>query len=171
VHNEEEYVVIGIIGKAHGIKGEVQIIPITDEPEQFQSLKTIYVNSNGRRTTWGIEQVRFAADKILIKFDQLNDRTIAQNYHGSQIERKRSDLQPLSDNEYYIFQLIGLKVETDEGCPLGELIDVWKLPANDVYVVQDGQKELLIPAIKDVIKEIDLKHQKMVIIPMAGLFE
>ena len=171
MHQEIEFVSIGAVNKAHGIKGELQITPITDEPEQFSTLNSCYLNFNEKRKICSIEKVRFTRNKILLKLEGIDDRTTAQKLRGAFVEIKLTDLRELSDNEYFIFDLVGLKVKKMSGEFIGELIDVLTLPANDVYVVNNGEQEFLIPAIKDVIKQVDLKRGEMSIDPVDGLFE
>ena len=166
-----EFISIGIVIKAHGIKGEVQITPLTDEPVIFFDLYSIYLNINGNRKNCAIEKVRLTHNKIILKFENINDRSAAQNLKGALLEIKRTDLRELSDNEYFIFDLIGLKVKSLTGELIGELKNVLNLPANDVYVVNNGVNEFLIPAIKDVIKRVDLDKGEMIIDPIDGLFE
>lgn len=166
-----EFVSIGAVLKAHGTKGEIQVVPLTDEPQQFKTLDTIYLNLNGKRKICAVDKVQLTHNKIILKLKDIDDRTTAQELKAALIERKITDLRKLSDNEYFIFDLIGLKVKNLSGQFIGELIDVLTLPANDVYIINDGEKELLVPAIKDVIKKIDLDRREMFIDPIDGLID
>lgn len=165
-----EYISIGRIIKAHGIKGEVVVVPLTDDLHQFEHLKLIALrNSQAERHFFNIERVRIDSNRILIKFDTIDDRDSAFRLKGWYIEKRTDECEKLPADQYYIFDLIGLKVKTTDNRWLGEVTDVLSLPANDVYVVHDGSKEYLIPAIKDVIKTVDLDEEYLLIEPIAGL--
>ncbi|MBN1153726.1 16S rRNA processing protein RimM [candidate division KSB1 bacterium] len=166
-----DFISIGIVINAQGIKGELKIYPITDEPEQFEDLEFIYLSTKGVRKRYQVQHVRFTNKHVVIKLEGIDDRTTAENLKNSLIERKLSELRPLDENEYYIFDLIGLTVITISGESRGQIVDVLTNPANDVYVVSDGSNEYFVPAIKDVVKKIDLGAGEMVIDPIDGMFE
>jgi 16S rRNA processing protein RimM len=165
-----EFVSIGIITRAHGTRGEVQVNPITEELQQFKTIKQIYLKMyQGERKLLNIEYASIGNNKVILKLAGINDRTEAANLKGSLIEKHFDLGATLFPDEYYIFDLIGLNVKTTENRWLGEITEVLSLPANDVYVVQNGTAEYLIPAIKDVIKAIDLEAEIMLIHPIEGL--
>jgi 16S rRNA processing protein RimM len=167
----EEFIAIGVVVRAHGIKGEFQVFDYTDEPEQFDALTSVYLSLNDVRKLYEIETIRHTRDRIILKLKDIDDRTTASNHKGALIERKLSELRPLSDDEYYIHDLVGLRVETDEGVYLGVISNVLNLPANDVYVVLENGRETLIPAIKDCIRKVDIDNGVMIIHPLDGLLE
>jgi 16S rRNA processing protein RimM len=172
VVQNKEVISIGAIVKAHGIKGEVSVTPLTDEPKQFSELKSVHLNVKNNRTRVEIEKVRFHQNIIILKLAHINDRNSAENLKGALIEREFSQMRKLEDNEYYIFDLMGLIVKDLQGNIFGEVVDVMDLPANDVYVVRNANEdEFLIPAIQDVIIKIDLVQKEMLIDPMDGLFD
>jgi 16S rRNA processing protein RimM len=171
VSNASEYIVIGAIVGAHGIKGDVRIRPLTDVPGQYDNLKSVYVNFNGDRRFRDIERSRTAHSQYILKFEGIDDRTSAERLKGALLERPLDDLAPLAEDEFFIFDLIGLSVKTKEGVHIGKLTDVMELPANDVYVVSGEKKEFLIPAIKDVIISIDLSKKEVIINPLDGLLD
>ncbi|MBD3288816.1 16S rRNA processing protein RimM [candidate division KSB1 bacterium] len=171
VVQKKEFISIGAVTKAHGIKGEIGVKPLTDEPEQFTLIKSVYLNINNSRTLVEVEKVRLQQNFIILKLAHINDRTAAEQLKGALIEREISELRELEDNEYYVFDLIGLEVKDLDGNLIGELVDVMILPANDVYVIRGGEKEFLVPAIQDIVKKIDLDRNEMLIYPMNGLFE
>jgi 16S rRNA processing protein RimM len=165
-----EYVSIGIITRAHGVKGEVVVNAFSDEIEQFAKLKSISIrDQKGERNSFNIERARITTNRIIIKLENIDDRDAALALKGLYLDKHSSECEPLPENEYYIFDLIGLKVKTADDVWVGEIIDVLTLPANDVYVIQDSLNEYLIPAIKDVIKKVDLEHGYILIEPMDGL--
>lgn len=166
-----EFVSIGIIARAHGVRGEVQIIPMTDDLQQFKTFKQIYLMMDKReRKLINIERARIQNDKVILKFEGIDNRTDAAALKDTQIDKRFDPSAPLLPDEYYIFDLIGLAVKTTENQLLGEIAEVLTFPASDVYVVQNGTEEYLIPAIKDVIKQIDLEAGIMRIQPIEGLF-
>jgi 16S rRNA processing protein RimM len=165
-----EFVAIGNVARAHGIKGEVQVNPLTDELQQFKTLQQVYLRSNkGERELLKVERARVQNDKVILKFEGIDNRTDAADLKDSRIEKQFDPDVPLLPDEYYIFDLIGLVVKTTENRLLGEITEVLTLPANDVYVVQNGAKEYLVPAIKDVIKQVDLDAGTLLIQPIDGL--
>ena len=168
--NRPEFVSIGIITRAHGVKGEVGITPITDDNRQFEHLKAVSVKQKtGEREFFTIERARVSGNRIIFKLEQIKNRDEALALKGLFIDKHIEDCQDLPSDEYYIFDLIGLKVKTTMDVVLGEVTDVLKLPANDVYIVHNGSNEYLIPAIKDVIKKIDIKEEYIIIEPLDGL--
>ena len=165
-----EYLSIGIISKPHGVKGGLVVIPITDEIEQFETMQEISVlDREGGRKNFSIEWIKINSQKIILKLEGIDDRNQAITLKGLYLDKYFDKDYNLPQDEYYIFDLIGLKVRTAENLCIGEVIDVLTLPANDVYVVKDGSKEYLIPAIKDVIKKIDLEEEFILIEPIDGL--
>ena len=171
MEQKTDFISIGVVVKARGIKGELVVTPLTDNLIQFNTLTSIYLSFMGERKNFIVEKAHSIQHKIFLKLENINDRTSAQKLKGALIERKRSDLRKLSKNEYFIFDLIGLKVKKLTGEFVGDLTKVLSLPANDVYVVNRGNHEFLIPAIKDVIKKIDLDKKEMIINPIDGLLE
>ncbi len=165
-----EYVSIGMIARAHGVKGEVVAVPSTDDLQQFEKLKQVFVkDQQGERKLFAIERVRVISERIIIKFESIDNRDSALQLRGLFIDKRSDECEALPPDEYYIFDLIGLKVKTTDHVWLGEITDVLTLPANDIYVVHDGVREYLIPAIKDVIKKIDLEGEHILIEPIDGL--
>ncbi|WP_436412092.1 ribosome maturation factor RimM [Petrimonas sp.] len=162
VNMPEDLVAIGKIVAPHGVRGDVRIIPLTDFPERFQQLKTAYFDDGTRLS---VESARQHKQFILLKFKGLQDRNAVENLRGKLVKVPRKDLVPLPEGHYYIFEIIGLKVYDIDGAYLGKVTDVMQTGSNDVYVVEDCDRPLLIPAIKEVVKEIDLAQGRMVIKP------
>ena len=165
-----EFVSIGYISKAHGVRGEVIVIPITDDPEQFlEPMEFFLLKKDNSRDKIKFERVRERNGKFIIKLLQIDDRNAAETLHGCYIQRRMEKTPTLEDDEFYIFDLIGLCVKTIDGRYIGEITDVLTMPANDVYVVRANSREILIPAIKDVVKKVDLENELVLIEPMDGL--
>ncbi|MEK6692895.1 MAG: ribosome maturation factor RimM [Nitrospirota bacterium] len=168
----DDLITIGRIIKVLGLKGEVKVLSLTHNPERFRKLLSVFIVSpQGKGSERRIRGVRSWQGRVILSFEGISTSGEASGLLNHLIKIPEKDLDPLPDGEYYIFQLIGFTVYTDEGEDIGTLTDVLSTGSNDVYVVKKGEKEYLIPAIKDVIKEIDMKGRRMVIHPMKGLLD
>ena len=145
-------VVIGKISAPHGVRGEVRIVPLTDFPERFENLKTVFLEDDSKME---LEYVKFSNKFIIAKFKNINSRNDIEIFNGKLLMLNRSDIPSLPEGEYYNFDIIGLEVIDDKGSKLGKITEVLKTGSNDVYVVE-GKKQLLVPALKKVVKEINL---------------
>lgn len=156
---------VGKIVNTFGIKGEVKIVPYTDNIQQFKKVKNIYVND----IKMEIESTKYQKNVIILKLKGIDDMTSAENLRGSIIKVDRSN-KKLPEGTYYIVDLIGSEVYTDEGKLLGILKDIYNTGANDIYTVKtDEGKEILLPSIKEVIKDIDLENKKITVHILKGL--
>jgi 16S rRNA processing protein RimM len=164
--SEPEFLTIARILSPWGTKGEVKVQVLTDFPEMLAPQSRVYVAGH----PFTIEETRRHDKHLILKLTAIEDRGAAESLRGLEIEIPRSEAYPLPEGQFYPFQLMGLKVQTDKGEPLGEISDIWLRESNDVYVVQGPRGELLIPAIEDVVKEIDLNRGIMVIEAIEGLF-
>lgn len=145
-------VVIGKISAPHGVRGEVRIVPLTDFPERFKNLKTVFLEDDSKME---LESVKFSNKFIIAKFKNINSRNDIEIFNGKLLMLNRSDIPSLPEGEYYNFDIIGLEVIDDKGSKLGKITEVLKTGSNDVYVVE-GKKQILVPALKKVVKEINL---------------
>lgn len=171
----ENYFEIGNIAGTQGIKGLVRVFPTTDDPSRFTLLKEFIIELHGKRTTFTIERVSFHKQFVLVKLSGIEDMTAAETLKGGRVLIPESEALPLGQDEYFMRDLYGLAVYTEEGCYLGEITDIFRTGANDVYEVTDnGQKEkkpILLPAIKQCILNIDLSEKKMTVHLLKGLVE
>lgn len=167
----EDLVQIGRIIGAHSNKGEVKVYPLTDFPERFHSLKEIILMTPSGRKSLSVEKVRFHKTYVIMKLEGCHTISEAQELKGCTIVIPEGQVHPLEEGEYYYFQLIGLEVYTEEDLYLGILKDIFPTGSNDVYVVKNDQKEYLIPAIKDVVKEVSLEKRRITIHPLKGLLD
>ncbi|MDR1702226.1 MAG: ribosome maturation factor RimM [Sporomusaceae bacterium] len=152
---------VGKIIAPHGVRGDVRIIPLTDFPERFASLKEVYLDDAQVAV---IEQVRPHQNFFLVKFKGVETMDAAETLRGKLLKVRREDLVPLPEGHYYIFDIIGLKVFTETDELLGEITDVLETGSNDVYVVeQQGKPQLLLPALKEVVKKIDLENKRVIV--------
>ncbi|HQV69091.1 MAG TPA: ribosome maturation factor RimM [Thermoflexales bacterium] len=165
--NTNTLIFIGKITRPHGILGEVKV---QTEPEMFEVLmdvKQVYLGKD--RKPYTVTHARGHQDAFLFKLKEVPDRNAAETLRGLEVFVDETDLPDLEDGEYYAHDLIGLKVLDENGAELGEVADVLGTGANDVYVVQGGPRELLLPAIESVILEIDLDAETMRVKVPEGL--
>lgn len=168
----EQVLEIGQIVNTNGIKGVVKVIPYTDDLKRFEALKTIYIEKDKTLQEFSIEEVKYSKQSVLLKLQGIDTIEQAQLYRNCYLKIKREDARQLPQDTYFIVDLIGIKVFTDEGKFLGELQDVFPTGSNDVYVVkQNNGKQILLPAIGEVVKEVDLTNRKMIVHLLPGLQE
>ena len=161
-----EYFTIGKIVNTQGIKGQVRVIPQTDDIKRFELLKSIEVFADGKPSSeiFDIESVSYHKNFVLLKLKGVNDMTSAEKLKGRTIKISREAALPLKENEYYISDLYGMTVITDDGKKVGEISDILFTGANDVYVVKaEGQKDVLIPAVKQYVQSVNVGENIMVI--------
>lgn len=161
---------IGQIVNTFGIKGMVKVKPFTDDIRRFDELKTVYVEKNNNQTEYEIEEVKYHKDMVLIKFKGIDKVEQAEMLRNSYLTVSRDSVEKLEEGRYYIVDLLGLEVYTDEQVLLGTLEDIFNTGSNDIYVVKDKQgKQILLPAIQDVIKQIDIENKKIIVHLLPGL--
>ncbi len=161
---------IGQIVNTFGIKGMVKVKPFTDDIRRFDELKTVYVEKNSNQTEYEIEEVKYHKDMVLIKFKGIDKVEQAEMLRNSYLTVSRDSVEKLEEGRYYIVDLLGLEVYTDEQTLLGTLEDIFNTGSNDIYVVKDKQgKQILLPAIQDVIKQIDIENKKIIVHLLPGL--
>ncbi len=160
-----EFLIVGYILAPWGIRGEVKVEVVTDFPERFTPRKVVYLNARPLE----IESCRPHKQHLVVKLATIDSVEDAEKLRGQDLTIPRSELYPLPAGQYYTFQIIGLKVVTTEGQTVGRVTDIMKTGSNDVYIVEGKRGEILIPAIEDVVKSIDLAKGKMVIEAIEGL--
>ena len=167
---KQEYFEIGQIVNHFGIKGMVKVNPFTDDMMRFEELEDLYIQYKGNLKKVKIEQVRYQKNQVLLKLEGINSIEEAENYRNCYLKIHRKDARNLEEDMYFIADLIGLEVYTNQNELLGKLDDVFSTGSNDVYVVKDQNgKQILLPAIKEVIKQIDLKNKKITVELINGL--
>ncbi|MFQ5822525.1 MAG: ribosome maturation factor RimM [bacterium] len=167
-----DFVDIGYIDKPHGIKGEVKVRPTTDHPLRFKQLKSVLIEfPHGAFKKLEISKVTVQGQIVYLCFKKIDSRQQALALKGSTIKIKRDECLPLEEGQFYHFEIVGLKVKTNSGEYIGCIEEVWDFPANAVFVARNKEREILIPAIKDVIRKIDVKKGEIIIHPMEGLLE
>jgi 16S rRNA processing protein RimM len=166
------FVTIGRINSIHGLRGEIKVAPESDHPDRLDSLPglTVFVQKDSIREPYKVTEASAHSFGWRLKLAGVDSREQASRLVGGDLQVPRAKVLPLPEESFYIFDIIGLTVYTVEGELLGQVTDVLQPGANDVYVVQ-GERELLIPAIKQVVKSIDLDQRRMLVQPLPGLFD
>lgn len=164
----EPEVVIGVVVAPFGIKGEVKVRMDTDFPERFEGLEEVWLKSRtGDGRLVQVESVRFHQNAPLVKFKGCDDRNRAEELRGAELRISEDELMELESDQFYLHDIIGLDVYTTGGEHLGRVTEVLQGPANDVYVTPRA----MIPALKQIVREINLEEGKMIIEPIEGLIE
>ena len=154
---------VGQIVNTFGIKGEVKVTPFTDDINRFDDLKKVYVKTRKEDKLYKVENVRYHKNMVLLKLEGIENPEQAELLKNSYLEIDREDAISLEEGQYFIVDLIGLDVYTDEGKLLGKVDDIYNTGANDIYVVKDELgKQILLPGIKEVIKEVKLEDRIVV---------
>ena len=166
----KEYLEVGKNVNTSGIKGLLKVSPLTDDITRFEDLETIYIQKAKELIEFKIQDVKYNKNMVLLKLEGIDDITEAEKYKNCYIKINREDAVELEEDSYFIVDIIGSEVFTEEGEDLGKVVDVLQTGSNDVYTVKtlDG-KEILLPAIEDVIKNVDIENKKIVIHLMEGL--
>lgn len=166
----EEYFEIGQIVNTSGLKGILKIKPFTDDIKKFSNLKTIYIKTKSGLTEFKIEQVRYVKNMVILKLAGIDTVEEAEKYRNLYIKILRDQEEELEEGSYYVVDILGCKVNTDANQELGKIVDVFQTGSNDVYVVKDEQgKQILLPAIKQVIKNVDIKNKIITVHLLEGL--
>lgn len=168
----EDLLKVGVIASTHGVRGEVKVFPTTDDPKRYLDLDQVILDTGTEQKIMKIERVRFFKNMVILKFEGFETIEDIQIYRQKPLYVTREQAVPLEENEYFIADLIGLLAVTEEGETLGEVVDVIQTGANDIYVIRkDQEPDLLVPAIKDCIKRIDLEEGIVCIHLLKGLRE
>lgn len=166
---------IGTIVNTHGIKGEVKVIPTTDDIKRFELLKSLFVETRAGLAEFPILNVRYVKNFVLLQLEGIDDMTEAEKLKTCLVKIPKALALPLADNEYYISDLYDIDVFTEDKVYLGQIVDILFTGANDVYVIKDkkdpGSKEILIPAIKACILTVDIENNTMTVHLLEGLVE
>ncbi len=166
----EKLLQVGAITSTHGVRGEVKVFPTTDDPARFKKLKKVILDDGRQQLEMEIASVKFFKNMVILKFKGIDDINDVEKYRKATLWVTREDAVPLEEDEYYIADLIGMNVVSDEGEQLGRITDVLQTGANDVYVIsRPDTPDLLVPAIRDCIKTVDLEEGRMVIHLLPGL--
>ena len=161
---------VGKIVNTHGLRGEVKVVAWTDSPDDFEKIKTVYIKMKSEQISLKIKSIKYQKNNLIIKFDEFNNINEVLPYKNAVLYADREELGPLDEGVYYIVDLIGLDVITDDGEKVGVICDVFNAGASDIYdVKREGKKNLLLPVIDEVVKEVDLENGRVVVNIMEGL--
>ncbi|MDI6870331.1 MAG: ribosome maturation factor RimM [Bacillota bacterium] len=170
------FVAIGEIVAPHGLRGEVRVLPLTDFPERFETTGRVLLGPPGGEPAGApvaVERARRQGRLVLLKLAGVDSVEAAESLRGRLLFVPRQEVVPLPEGRFYVFDLVGLLVVTEDGAPLGKLVAVLDNPANDLFVVRPpgGGRDILLPALKSVVREIDLAGGRMVVSPLPGMLE
>lgn len=166
----EKQLQVGVISSTHGIRGEVKVFPTTDDPARFKKLKRVYLETGREQIQLEIQGVKFFKQFVIVKFKEIDNINDIERYKGKSLMIDREDAVDLCEDEYYIADMIGMEVYLEDGSFFGSLKDVMETGANDVYIVDSTEHgEVLLPAIKDCILDINIEENRMMVHLMEGL--
>lgn len=168
----EDLLQVGIITSTHGVRGEVKVYPTTDDPRRFRRLKEVVLDTGREKLNLEIEGVKFFKQFVILKLKGLDNINDIEKYRQKSLYVTRKNAVRLQRDEYFIADLIGLKVQDEDGAELGTVKDVIETGANDVYEVEmaDG-RSLLLPAIKQCILNVDVENGMMQVHVLEGLLD
>ena len=166
----EDLLKVGVITTTHGVRGEVKVFPTTDDAERFLELEYVLLDTGRELRRLDIKNVRFFKNLVILKFDGIDNINDIEKYKGKDLWIPREVAQELGEDEYYIADLQGLNVVLEDGTEFGTLRDVMETGANDVYIIDSNEHgEVLLPAIKECILDVDLEKNTMTVHLMKGL--
>lgn len=163
---------VGVVTSVHGIKGEVKVFPTTDDSRRFKKLKKVYLDTGKEMLPLEIEGVKFFKQMVILKFKGYENPDDVMKFRQKELWIDRKDAVRLSKDEYFIADLIDMEVCDEEGKLIGTLKDVISTGANDVYAVETPEgREVLFPAIRQCVLDVDTEARKMTVHVMEGLLD
>ncbi|MCR4434402.1 MAG: ribosome maturation factor RimM [Clostridiales bacterium] len=167
----EKYLEIGKIVNTHGVRGELKVIPLTDDPRRYDDLEWVFVGDEGSMVKYHIEGVKYFKGTVIVKFKGIDDMNAAEKLKNLYIKVDRENAVKLQEGSYFVCDLLGCEVYEEEGHKLGILTDVLQTGSNDVYVVrnEDNNREVLVPALRSVVKQISVEDRKIIVNLPEGL--
>lgn len=165
----EDYFRVGVIANTHGIRGEVKVFPTTEDPQRFKGMKEIILDTGSEKKVLEVASTRFFKNLVILKFKGIDSINDIEKYKGKDLLVTRENAIPLNEGEYYIADIIGATVVTEDGVQFGILKDVLTTGANDVYVVDHEGTEVLLPVIPDCVLARDMEQKIVTVHIMEGL--
>ena len=166
----QEFIIIGKVVSTQGNKGEVNVLPFTDSIDRFNNLDNVFLRNKNSQTILNIEKIRIKKDTVILKIKDIESIEEAKMIVGSFLEVERKNAVKLPKDTYFIFEIIGLEVYTENDIFLGKIENVISTGSNDVYIVKgENKKELFIPAIREVVKNVNLEKKRITINMVDGL--
>ncbi len=167
-----EYLIVGQLINTHGVKGELKSTVLTDDPQRFLKLSWVYIDKKGTLEKYKITSVKFFKQLVILKFDGVDSMEAAEKLKGFYLKVDRANAVKLPKDSFFIADIIGMQVYDENNELLGELRDVIQTGSNDVYIVKnDDGKEILIPALKSVVKKVSLEDRRISVILPKGLLD
>lgn len=157
----KEFITIGQIVNTHGVKGELKVYPLTDDIKRFRNLKTVFIDDVERTVSW----CKVQTEKVILKIEGIESMDEAQKYKTKYIKVRREEAVKLPKDRYFVVDIIGCKVIDENNKEIGTVEEVIFTGSNDVYWVK-GNKEVLVPVLKDIVKSIDIEKQEIIISPL-----
>lgn len=168
----EKYFRVGVIANTHGLRGEAKVYPTTEDVKRFDYLKEVVVETKNGIETLHITSVKYFKNMVIVKFKEINDINELLPYKGFDLLVDRENAIPLEEGEYYIADILGSEVITDEDKKLGIIVDVIQTGANDVFVVKtEENKEVLLPSIPQCVLSKDIENKVVKVHLMKGLID
>jgi len=168
----EDLLLVGKVTRPHGLDGRLRILSFAQSEETFLKSRTVFLGAgSGEPRSYRVSSIRPHKNIFLLKLKALDSLEEAEKYRGASIFIKKESLVPKDEDEYYWYELIALGVYLSTGKYLGTIRQIIPTGSHDIYVVRKGDREILVPAIHDIVKEIDLVQKKMIIDDMEGLFD
>lgn len=168
----EEFFRVGVIANTHGIRGEVKVYPTTDDVNRFTYLKDVILDTGKEKIDLEVQNVRFFKNMAILKFKGIDNINDIEKYKGKDLYVTRENALPLEADEYYLADIMGATVFTDDGKEFGILKDIMFTGANDVYVVETlEKKEVLLPVTKECVLDVDTENKKVVVHILPGLLD
>ncbi len=166
----DEFITIGKVVSTQGNKGEFKVLPLTDSTDRFKNITSIFIRKNINRKILNIEKIRFKENMVILKSKDIENIEEAKMIVGSFLEVERKNAVKLPKDTYFIFEIIGLEVYDENDIFLGKIENVISTGSNDVYIVKgENKKELFIPAIREVVKNVNLEKKRITINMVDGL--
>lgn len=166
----EQMLQVGVISSTHGIRGEVKVFPTTDDRNRFEELDTVILDTGNEQIPLTIQGIKYFKQFVILKFREIDDINEVEKYKGKSLLVTREQAVALGEDEYYRADLIGMEVYLEDGTFFGILTEVMETGANDVYCVKTREYgEVLLPAIHQCIRQVDVEHGTMTIHLMKGL--
>jgi 16S rRNA processing protein RimM len=167
-----KYLQVGKIVNTHGVSGEVKLIPLTDDPNRFDDLEWAYIEKDGVLNKHDVQRVKYAKNHVIIKFSGIGSMDEADVYKNCYVAVDRENAVKLPEDSYFICDIVGCDVADENGNLLGRITDVLKTGSNDVYVIKsETGKELLLPALKSVVRKVSLDERRIEVSVPKGLLD
>jgi 16S rRNA processing protein RimM len=167
--NRPEHVAVGVVVRAHGVRGNVIVKPLTDNPNRFERIEKVLIEREGRIGPCRVTDKTESPKGWILRFHGIDTRDEAEELKGAYILINAEELPELEEGSYYDFDLVGLEVFTVSGEKLGEITEIEKYPANDLYVVEGSAGKIKLPATREVIRKVDLDNKRMEVELLDGL--